>query len=134
MGDLADTMAQIMQLHARYCDAIVREDAAAFGDCFTDEAEWRISGKILRGREEIEAIIERTFTNATRVYIECGTPMIDISPSGQISARTYMNERCAWKDGATNIVVGRYYERFVPDGQRLKIAWRLWQGLYTGPA
>ncbi len=134
MGDFADTLAQVMQLHARYSDAIIREDSADFADCFAEDAEWRISGKILRGREEARRVIEQTFQDARRIYLKFTTPILDVAENGEISARTYMNERCAWKDGKTNTVVGRYFERFERDGERLRFSWRLWQGLYIGPA
>lgn len=132
MGDFADTLAHVMQLHARYCDAVWRKDVQAFGECFTEEAEWRISGMVVRGRTDAMAMIDTILGRAKRVYIEFQTPILDIS-GGALSARTYMNERCAWLDGKTNVAIGRYYEHFVREGDRLRFAWRLWQGLYTGP-
>jgi hypothetical protein len=134
MGDFADTLAQVRQLHARYCDAVVRKDAAAFGDCFTEDCEWRISGRLLEGRTGSIHRIEQTFREARCIYIEFATPMLDIGPGGEVSARTYMNERCIWNDGRTNIVIGRYFERYAHHGDGLRFSWRLWQGLYTGPA
>jgi len=133
VGDFADTLAQVRQLHGRYCDAVIRKDVAAFGQCFTEECDWRISGTLLAGRAGAMRRIEQTFREARLVYIEFATPMLDIGPDG-ISARTYMNERCIWYDGRTNIVIGRYFERYVRDGEQLRFSWRLWQGLYTGPA
>lgn len=134
MTGFADTLAQVMQLHARYSDAVIRRDATAFGDCFTENAEWRISGMLLAGRAGAVERIERTFLDARSVFIEFGTPMLDVGASGEISARTYMNERCTWNDGNTNIVLGRYFERYEWAGERLRFSWRLWQGLYIGPA
>ncbi len=134
MGDFADTLAHVMQLHARYCDAVIRKDAAAFGDCFAETCEWRISGMLLAGRAGAVERIERTFADARCVFIEFGTPIVDVGEPERIAARVYMNERCAWKDGRTNIVLGQYFERYVRDGDRLRFSWRLWQGLYMGPA
>jgi hypothetical protein len=134
MSDFADTLARIMELHARYCDAVIRKDAAAFGDCFTEKCEWRISGTLLDGRAGAVARIKRTFRDARSVFISFGTPILDIDDAGRISARTYMNERCRWQEGRTNIVLGQYFERYALDGGRLRFSWRLWQGLYMGPA
>lgn len=44
MTDFSATEAAIRQLHALYADAVWRKDYESFGDCFTEDAEWRISG------------------------------------------------------------------------------------------
>ena len=49
----------IRQLHGRYVDATWRKDAAAFADCFAEDAEWKIAGMHLRGRAEIGATIQQ---------------------------------------------------------------------------
>jgi hypothetical protein len=134
MSSFAETQAQVMHLHARYCDAVIRKDPVSLGDCFTENCEWRISGMLLEGRGGAISRMEQTFRDARSVYIEFGTPLLNESTSGEISARTYMNERCAWHSGSTNIVIGRYFERYARDGSSLRFSWRLWQGLYIGPA
>ena len=53
MTDFLAAESGIRQLHARYLDAVWRKDFDAFGDCFAENAEWRIGGKILRGRDHV---------------------------------------------------------------------------------
>jgi uncharacterized protein (TIGR02246 family) len=132
MTQLIVAEAQIRQLQARYTDAVWRHDYAAFADCFTEDGEWRISGMILKGRAEIKNTIERILGNFRRVLISFGTPILTVG-DGTATGRTYITEKCAWKNGESNISIGLYYERFVEDGDRWRFAWRLFQLHYRGP-
>lgn len=131
MTDFVVAEAQIRQLHARYTDAVWRKDYAAFGDCFTSDAQWRISGQLFAGRADITAAIERILGNFKRVLITFRTPILDVG-TGAATGRTYVTEHCAWKNGNTNISIGRYYEHFVDEGDRWRFAWRLFQLHYRG--
>ena len=133
MTELVVAEAQIRQLHARYTDAVWRQDYAAFADCFTEDGEWRISGMVLKGRTDIKAMIERILGNFNRVLISFGTPILSVG-AGSATGRTYITEKCAWKNGERSTSIGRYYERFVEDGDRWRFAWRLFQLHYRGPA
>ena len=125
--------AGIRQLHARYTDAVWRQDFDAFADCFTADGEWRISGRIFHGREEIREMISLILGNFIRVLISFRTPIVDVR-DGQVTARTYVDEHCAWKNGNTNISIGRYYEHFAREGDRWRFKWRLFELHYRGPA
>lgn len=124
--------AGIRQLHARYTDAVWRHDYDAFAQCFTENAEWRISGMVLCGRTQIRETIERILGNFRRVLISFGTPILAVA-DGTATGRTYITENCAWKNGSTNISIGRYYEHFLKDGEGWRFAWRLFQLHYRGP-
>ncbi|MDE2596693.1 MAG: nuclear transport factor 2 family protein [Sphingomonadales bacterium] len=132
MTTLAEADAGIRQLHARYTDAVWRKDAQAFADCFTEDGEWRISGMVLKGRAEIEATIARILANFEAVLISFRTPLLDVSQS-RATGRTYIDERCAWKNGNRNISIGRYYEYFVEQGGIWRFEWRLFELHYRGP-
>jgi uncharacterized protein (TIGR02246 family) len=131
MTDFVVAESQIRQLHARYTDAVWRQDFEAFADCFTVDGEWRISGMLFRGRGEIKDAIERILGNFRRVLITFRTPIIEVGDRSA-TGRTDIDEKCAWKNGNTNISIGRYYERFVEDGDRWRFAWRLFQLHYRG--
>ena len=138
LTNLAEADAGIRQLHARYVDAVFRKDVKAFGDCFTQTCEWRISGVVFRGRAEIEDAIERILSKAAHVYMSFGTPILELGEvegesGGGATGRTYVNERCVWHDGKTNISIGRYYEHFVQQADRWRFAWRVFQLHYSGP-
>jgi SnoaL-like domain len=132
MTSLAEAQAGIRDLHARYTDATFRKDYDAFARCFTADGEWRISGRLFKGPVEIRDGIAAILDNFVRVLITFRTPILSVG-QGVASGRTYVDERCAWANGNTNIAIGIYYEHFAEvDGVWL-FSWRLFQRHYTGP-
>ena len=132
MTTLAEAQAGIGDLHARYTDAVWRQDCDAFAECFTPGGEWRISGRVFRGRQEIRDGIAVILDKFHGVLITFRTPILTVG-DGIASGRTSVDERCAWKNGNTNISVGVYYERFVEAGDRWLFDWRLFEIHYRGP-
>ena len=122
----------IRQLHARYADSVWRRDYEAFGDCFTEDAEWRISGMILRGREEIVWNLKRLMPRFRRILMTFRTPILDVG-EGVASGKTFVTEQSALLDGRPGTTIGIYYERFVDQGDRWRCSWRLFQLHYMGP-
>lgn len=133
MTDLSTADLQIRQLHARYGDAVWRKDLDAFGDCFAPDAQWRIAGMELHGREAIVAFIARGFEKYRRIMMNFRTPIIDIGAEG-VTARTYVSEQNVLLDGTGYAPMGIYFERFDTSGTRWRFQWRLFQTHYTGPA
>jgi hypothetical protein len=131
MTTLADAQAGIRELHARYSDATFRKDFDAFAGCFTPDGEWRISGRVFRGRAEIREGISIILDKFIRVLITFRTPILTVG-QGVASGRTWVDERCAWKNGDTNIAIGLYYEHFVETGDRWLFDWRLFETHYRG--
>lgn len=123
----------IRQLHARYADAVWRRDYVAFGDCFTEDAEWRISGMVLRGRPQIMTTIENLMSHFQRVLMTFQTPILEVG-DGAASGRTYSLEQYAAANGPAGTAIGTYYERFVDQGDRWRFSWRLFQLEYMGPS
>lgn len=131
MTDFTAAEAGIRELHARYTDAVWRQDAKAFAECFAQDGEWRIMGMALKGRPQIEETIAAILSRFTRVLISFRTPIIEVG-EGTAFGRTYIDEKCAWKNGDTNISIGCYYERFVEQDGRWLFQWRLFQMFYRG--
>jgi len=123
----------IRQLHAHYADAVWRKDLQAFGDCFTEDAEWRIGGRILRGREDIVENLRRLLPNYHRILMTFRTPIIELG-QGTASGRTYVTENNVFTDGRPGCTVGTYFEHFVEQSDRWRFSWRLFQTHYLGPA
>lgn len=132
MIDLAAADAGIRQLHARYTDATWRKDAAGFAECFTPDGEWRISGMVMRGREEIAATIDRILGRMNRVLFTFRTPLLDLS-GGEVTGRVMIDEKVSWGDGSSNIAIGCYYERYAELDGRWFFSWRLFEPHYRGP-
>ena len=131
MTDFVTAEAGIRDLHQRYTDAVWRQDFEAFAQCFAEDGEWRISGMALKGRAQIKETFTAIMARFNRVMISFRTPILEVGPEGVFS-RTYIDERCAWKNGDTNISMGLYYERFVERDGRWLFQWRLFQMLYRG--
>ncbi len=131
MTEFAAAQAGIMELHSRYTDAVLRHDYDAFAECFTEDGEWRISGRVFCGRAEIKAAISTILDQFIRVLITFRTPILEVG-DGRASGRSYIDEKCAWKNGNTNISVGRYYEHFVLQDGRWYFEWRLFEMIYRG--
>jgi hypothetical protein len=132
MTNLGTAEMAIRQLHARYADAVWRKDFVAFGDCFTEDAEWRIAGNIFSGRANIVQTIERVMVDYKRVLMTFRTPLIEVGDRSA-TARTYVTEDRAVIRGNPGMAIGRYYERIVDQGDRWRFKWRLYQLLYLGP-
>jgi ketosteroid isomerase-like protein len=125
--------AAVRQLHARYVDAVFRSDVEAFGQCFAEDAEWRVGGNVMRGRSEAMAFIRNVFPQFDRLFMTFRTPLLHIGDGGAISSRTYVSENSRFADGRAFAPIGIYFERFVHEGGRLRFKWRLFQTRYAGP-
>ncbi len=132
MTDVVAAKIAIGELHARYTDAAWRQDFAAFGNCFAEDAEWRIGGLVLNGRQKITETFEQIMTNFKKVLITFQTPMLKIG-DGTASGRTYIMEQIRRHNGQSNVSLGRYYEHFVDGGDQWCFKWRLFQLNYSGP-
>ncbi len=101
----------IRQLHSRYCDAVWRKDWEAFGDCWTEDAEWRIAGNSFHGRPQITDFLQRAMSNFHRVIMTFRNPIIDKVENGTAQTRTYVTEANGFKNGRPGATVGTYFER-----------------------
>jgi len=134
MSEFLQAEAGVRQLHAHYTDAVWRKDWAAFGDCFTPDAEWRIAGLTFVGRDDIVAGLQRIMATANRVLVTLRNPQFTLGGPGCGIGRVYVTEQCTWTDKAPNTTIGRYYEHLVDGGDRWRFSWRMFQLLYKGPA
>ena len=132
MTDFVVAECAIRQLHARYIDAVWRKDIDAFVDCFAEDAEWKVAGQHLRGRDEVRAAITKFLEPMERIAMMFSTPILEVG-NGTAIGRTYVREYNKAKNGETASTVGIYYERFVDQGSRWRFQWRQWMLQYIGP-
>jgi hypothetical protein len=132
MTDFVVAEAAVRQLHAHYTDAVWRKDHVAFGDCFTEDCEWRISGMILRGRAEITQFMKDAFPRYRFILINLRTPVLQVG-DGRAWGRTYMSEQSMFADGRPYGPIGVYYEHFLEQSDRWRFSWRLFHTSYSGP-
>jgi ketosteroid isomerase-like protein len=132
MNDLLTAEFAVRQLHARYVDALWRKDPDSFAELFAADAEWKISGMHLRGRDEIRTTFASYMRHIDRTFMIYGTPIID-SVDGVVTSRTHVTENNKFASGRTASTIGIYYERFIEEGGRLRFKWRHWNLWYIGP-
>ncbi|MCB2077849.1 MAG: nuclear transport factor 2 family protein [Novosphingobium sp.] len=131
--DFLIAQAGVIQLHARYTDAIWRQDIEAFTDCFTEDAEWRIGGRTMIGRDAIVGQMSAVFPKFRRILMTMRAPYVEVTPEGA-STRTYVTENNVFADGTPVTAIGTYFDRVVDGGQGWRFRWRLFQTSYLGPA
>jgi len=122
----------IRQLQARCSDSVWRKDFAAFGDCFAEDAEWRIGGRRLDGRAACVAFLETIMPHVRHVLITMQTPILEVAGDTAIG-RTYLIEANARKGRSPVFPIGIYYDRFVRQDGRWRFHWHHYQSFYYGP-
>ncbi len=131
MTDYLMAEAGIRQLHARYADAVFRKDFAAFADCFTEDAEWRLGSYVLRGPREAAAFLRERIGNSHWVLMNFRSPILEIG-QGVATGRTYVTELNAYKNAAPGHTIATYYERFAERNGVWRRAWAFFQLHYMG--
>ena len=79
----------VRDLHVRYADAVWRKDLVEFGDCFAVDCEWRIGGKVSRGREQCVEFFADVLTHFNRILLTFRSPILQVG-NGTATARTYV--------------------------------------------
>lgn len=133
MTDLMAAEFAVRQLQARYADALWHKDPDAFAALFARDAEWKVAGMHLRGREEIKRTFAKFMAHLDRSLMTFRTPIVEIVDD-VLTSRTYVTEQNKFADGQTASTLGIYYERFVEEGGRWLFAFRHWNMYYIGPA
>lgn len=132
MSEFQVAEAGIRQLYARYVDAVWRKDHVAFGDCFSEAAEWRISGMVFRGRAEIAGFIQKVFPKYRFILLNFRTPVLTVKAHAA-EARAYVSEQSVLVDGKAYGPIGIYYDRLVLQEDQWRYSWRLFHTSYAGP-
>jgi len=123
----------IRQLHARYVDAAWRKDVEALMDCFTEDAEWKIAGMHLHGRDLIGRTFKNLISTSERILMLLSLPVLQIG-EGTASGRIYVTEIIKRPDGTAARTIGIYDDRYVGEGLTWRFLSRHWTIAYRGPA
>ena len=121
----------IRQLHARFGDAVWRQDADEFADCFAENGEWKIAGMHMRGRPEIADACNRLLGRCSHIHLIIGLPILEVNGSTAIG-RLSMTEFARVNDGSTAMTIGYYHDRYVETGGRWHFRSRHWSMKYRG--
>lgn len=132
MTDLIKADFGIRQCHARFADAVWRQDAASFAGCFAEQGEWKIAGMHFAGRGKIEEAFGQLVGRCTRVHLVTGLPMLAVE-GVEVLGRSSMTEFAWMPDGTQAISIGMYHDRYVEEAGQWLFRERFWSFKYRGP-
>lgn len=122
----------IGQLHARFVDAVFRQDIREFADCFAKDGVWKIGGRVMEGRETIFELTGPMLGYCERIQLIAPTPILELTDNGA-KGRQQMVELSQMKDGTSAITIGVYHDDYVLEEARWRFAKRHWSFKYRGP-
>lgn len=131
MSDFVIAECGIRQLHARFADAVWRQDGEDFAGCFAVDGEWKIAGMHLRGRAEIADACSKLLGRCSHIHLITGLPIVEVQGSSAIG-RLSMTEFARMHDGSTAMTIGWYHDRYVDEGGCWRFAHRHWSMKYRG--
>jgi hypothetical protein len=122
----------VRQLHARFTDAVWRQDKASLAECVALDAEWKIAGMHLRGREEISTTMTKLLGYCRRIRLIIGDTLLDVS-DGAATGRVPVTEFSQLQDGSPVLTMGIYFDHYVQRGERWCYRRRHFGLHYRGP-
>lgn len=132
MNDLITADFGIRQLHARFIDAVWRQDAESFANCWTAEGSWKIAGMDLRGRSALEEACQKLLGRCKRIHILAGPAILE-ADGDSVIGRLNVTEFALMHDGSTAMTIGWYHDRYVRENDHWRFAVRHWSFKYRGP-
>ncbi len=131
MNRLIEADFGIRQLHARFADAVWRQDAKSFAECFASNGVWKIAGMRLEGREVLEDAFGKLVGRCRRVHLLNGQPLLQLEGDGAIG-RVSMTEFAWMPDESQFYTVGYYHDEYVEEDGAWRFATRHWSFKYRG--
>jgi hypothetical protein len=131
MTDFAAANAGITQLHARFADAVWRQDDTEFAACFATDGVWKIAGMEFTGREAIADACRRMLGRCSHIHLLTGLPILDVG-EGTAQGRLSMTEFARMQDGSTAMTIGWYHDTYVDEDGRWRFRKRHWSMKYRG--
>jgi uncharacterized protein (TIGR02246 family) len=131
MTDFAAADAGIRQLHARFADAVWRQDAVEFSGCFTDDGLWKIAGMEIAGRARIAEMCTAMLGRCSHIHLITGLPILEVT--GDVAkGRLSLTEFARMQDGATAMTIGWYHDEYHRQDGRWLFHRRHWSMKYRG--
>lgn len=132
MTDMIAADFGIRQLHARFVDAVWRQDADEFAACFTADGLWKIAGMDVRGRAALADACRMMLGRCKRIHLIVGLPILQADGDGVIG-RINMTEFSTMQDDSTAMTIGWYHDRYIEEEGRWRFLTRHWSFKYRGP-
>lgn len=131
MPDFLTVECGVRQLMGRYADAVWRQDSEAFGQCWCEDATWKISGREAHGRAEIVALFQLSIGPSERVMLWNGIPVMELQDQGAIG-RVQVTELIKRRTGEGFRTLGLYYDHYREEASVWRFARRHFNMYYFG--
>jgi hypothetical protein len=132
MSHALQAESDLRRLIALYTDAVWRFDEAAYADCWARQAEWKIIGMHVKGRDAIVATWKHVMADFEWTWQVQHSPVFEIG-ADSAAARVYVNENFALKSGVRGCTFGVYHDRYALEDARWRFASRHFDLFYFGP-
>jgi hypothetical protein len=132
MTDFVIADCGIRQLHARFADAVWRQDAKSFSECFARNGEWKIAGMHVRGRPAMVEACGTLLGRCERIQLICGQPILAVA-DGTATGRLQVTELTRKRDGTSALTFGTYHDWYVEEDGAWRFQRRHWSMAYHGP-
>jgi ketosteroid isomerase-like protein len=131
MDEFTRADAGIRQLHARFADAVWRQDAFVFSNCWAEDGIWKIAGMEKTGRSEIADACVLMLGRCSHIHLITGLPVLQVNGS-TAQGRLSMTEFARMQDGSTAMTIGWYHDIYVEIGTTWHFQRRHWSMKYRG--
>ena len=133
MTDMIAADFGIRQLHARFIDAVWRQDAESFADCWAADGVWKIAGMEVQGRTALVEACHKLLGRCKRIHLLAGPVILAPDSADAVIGRLNITEFATMHDGATAMTIGWYHDRYVEHDGQWHFALRHWSFKYRGP-
>ena len=122
----------LRHLVARYCDAVIRNDAVAFGGCWAPDATWQLV-KPMHGRDAILATFDKLMAGYAWLVQTAPNAVFEVDEAaGTGTGRVTVCETYQSKKDGPGSLVGVYHDRYVRVGTSWLFAERRLQTISRG--
>jgi uncharacterized protein (TIGR02246 family) len=133
MTDMIAADYGIRQLHARFADAVWRQDGEDFAGCFARNGEWKIAGLHFAGRDAIREAAGQLLGRCRRIHLVTGQAQL-ASDGDAVIGRLPMTEYAWMPDDTQYMTIGHYHDRYVEEDGAWRFDRRFWSLKYRGLA
>ena len=106
-----------------YCDAVIRNDADAFGQTWADDATWSADGPTSPAATAIVAAFEQADERASTWVVQTApTAVFEVDEAhGTGTGRVTMQERFQRRKRRPGTLLGTYHDRYVREGGHVAV-------------
>ncbi len=132
MTDMIQADFGIRQLHARFIDAVWRQDADEFAACWTKDGLWKIAGMEVRGWAALVDACKLMLGRCRHIHLAMGPAILE-ADGDTVLGRLNVTEFTMMQDDSSALTFGWYHDRYAEEDGRWRFQTRHWSFKYRGP-